>query len=450
MALPEPTVMMHHREERVIPLSYPMIPQRKVKTRKLSVMEGDYEYVHQTKKPRNDYNLEPELEAIAFGMKRPSAEKVTPFDLHLQAVYEGNAEDGVQFFESHGYYDISDANTVEMFRQNFGLGDEFWLDTDAQEEDFLCNTLVPAVYPFGSHQQIMSSSKLLHRERSSSGRFTLLDDEGNEVDDDALWEMQREDRMKAKSLELDDEDLVELAHDEVVLVRAITFIRSEKIQLREFLTQAFQDEQARSGRPSGPVLRPSLQMDVPRSIAPAGLELPPYCGYVNLLKDTIPFLMRSWHKRWFYLDFQAGLVLMYKRSYWKSPRGMIDLRNVAHIEKMSQCDFRLDFLGSDSNAMLMRSKTPEESELWVHLLRFAKQATHGVPNLTTSVTDTSKMLKKTNKKNQIDVLARLLQTSANNASSSHLRAIAQASAVAASAVSRRTCKPAKFHHALTA
>lgn len=46
--------------------------------------------------------------------------------------------------------------------------------------------------------------------------------------------------------------------------------------------------------------------------------------------------MRSWHKRWFYLDFQAGVVLMYKRSYWKSPRGVIDLRNVAHIEKMSQ------------------------------------------------------------------------------------------------------------------
>ncbi|CEG50426.1 hypothetical protein F443_20933 [Plasmopara halstedii] len=451
---PEPTVMQNHRGERVMPLPYRMIPQIKVKSRKLSVMEGDNEHVKLTKKQRNEYNLEPELESATDGMKRQSAERITPFDLHLQAVYEGNAEDGVHFFESHGYYDISDANTVEMFRQNFGLRKGFWLNMENENKDISCNILVPAVYPFGSQHEIMSSRNLLHRERTDSGRFTLLDDEGNEVDEDTLWEMQREDRLKAKSLELDDDDLAELAHDEMVMVQAITFIRSEKIQLQQFLLQAFQDEQARAVQLKSPAIRPSLQMEVPRSMTPTNLDLPPYCGYVNLLKDSIPFLMRSWHKRWFYLDFQAGLVLIYKRSYWKSPRGMIDLRNVAHIEKMSQSDFRIEFLDSGSNApamMLMRSKTPEELDLWVNLLRFAKQISHGVPCLTTSMMDNTKaLMKKSNKKTQIDVLAQLLQVSANNAPSSHLRAIAQASAIAASAVSRRNCKPTKFHHAITA
>ncbi|ETI32189.1 hypothetical protein F441_20797 [Phytophthora nicotianae CJ01A1] len=452
---PEPTAMLNHRGERIMPLPYRPMPKSKAKTRKLSVMEGEYEHVHLTKKQRSEYNLEPELEPAVLAMHRQeSTERNSPFDLHLQAVYEGNAEDGLQFFESHGYYDISDANTVEMFRQNFGLGEGFWLGREEEEEDLVFDTPIPAVYPFGSQQQILSSRNLLHRERTNSGRFTLLDDDGNEVDEHTLWELEREDRLKAKSLELDDDDLAELANDEVIMVQAITFIRSEKIQLQQFFLQAFQEEQARTAHIPGPVLRQPQRTELPPPMPPADLELPPYCGYVNLLKDTIPFLMRSWHKRWFYLDFQAGVVLMYKRSYWKSPRGVIDLRNVAHIEKMSQGDFRIEFhdTGADAPAMmLMRSKTPEEAELWVNLMRFAKQASRGAPRLTNTIMDNTKaLMKKANKKNQVDILAQLLQNSANNAPSSNLRAIAQASAVAASAVSRRNSKPNRHHNALTA
>ncbi|TDH67014.1 hypothetical protein CCR75_009821 [Bremia lactucae] len=442
----EPPVMLNHRGERMIPLPSSCHPKMKVKTRKLSVMEGDCEHGQLTKKPRNDYALEPELESSPLGLPRPSTERITPFDLHLQAVYDGHAEDGMHFFESHGYYDITDANTVEMFRQNCGLSQAFWLDKDENALESNRHALVPAVYPFGSQQQIMSSRNCLQRQRSNSGRYTLLDVDGNEVDDDTLRDMEREDRLKAKSLELDDEDLAELAHDEIVMSQAITCIRIEKSQLQQFFLQAFQHEHPIPL----PVVRQSLRMEVPSTLPPVELNLPPYCGYVNLLKDTIPFLMRSWHKRWFYLDFQAGLVLMYKRSYWKSPRGMIDLRNVASVEKMSQGDFRLEFRTTDSSAptmMLLRSKTPEESDLWVHLLRFAKQASCNAPCLPSSILDTSKVLmKRINKKTQADVLAQLLQTSANNASSSHLRAIAQASAVAACAVSRRNCKSVKPKH----
>ncbi|KAG6594064.1 Zinc finger CCCH domain-containing protein 7 [Phytophthora cinnamomi] len=463
---PEPTAMLNHRGERIMPLPYRPKPvvvssAKATKTRKLSAMQGGYEqYAHLAKRQRSDYNLEPELELepSCFGTRRP--EVVTPFDLHLQAVYEGAAEDGLQFFESHGYYDVSDANTVEMFRQNFGLGEGFWLgngqlDEEEEEEELVLESLSPAVYPFGSQQQIVSSRNLLHRERTDSGRFTLLDDDGNEVDEHTLWEMEREDRLKAKSLALDDDELAELAHDQLSLLEAISVIRSEKTQLQQFFLHAFREEQARAVHVPGPVLRQAQRTELPPAMPPADLELPPYCGYVNLLKDTIPFLMRSWHKRWFYLDFQAGVVLMYKRSYWKSPRGVIDLRNVAHIEKMSQGDFRIEFHDTGADApsmMLMRSKLPEEAELWVNLLRFAKQASRGAPRLTDTVMDNTKaLMKKANKKNQVDILAQLLTNSANNARSSNLRAIAQASAVAASAVSnRRNSKHHRHQNALTA
>ncbi|KAG7385732.1 hypothetical protein PHYBOEH_008903 [Phytophthora boehmeriae] len=454
---PEPVAMMNHRGERIMPLPYrPLQLKSKSKsrlTRKLSSLEGDQEHFFPlNKKQRSERNvLEPE--PATFAMKRQVSTTIaTPFDLHLQAVYAGTADDGLEFFESHGYYDITDANTVEMFRQNFGLSDAFWLgkeeidqvDTDDYE------TPGPAVYPFGSQLEI-SSRSLLRRNRTDSGRFTLLDDDGNEVDEDTLWEMEREDRLKAKSLELDELDLEDLAHDELSLLQAITVIQSEKLQLQQFFLQAFREEQARTAHIPAPVLRQAQRTELPPPMPPADLNLPPYCGYVNVLKDTIPFLLRSWRKRWFYLDFQAGVVLMYKRSYWKSPRGIVDLRNVAHVEKMSHGDFRLDFHDTGADApsmMLLRTKVAEEAELWVNLLRFAKQASTGAPQLTngTLVESSTKALKKkVNKKNQVDILAQLLANSARNAPSRNLRAIAEASASAASAVSNRQNR----HNALT-
>ncbi|CAH0475137.1 unnamed protein product [Peronospora belbahrii] len=454
---PEPIAMLNHRGERMMSLPYYTKPmgQAKKKTRKLSVMEDHkddyYEHVeHLTKKQRSDNNIEPELASFAtlFTRQEENREKNSPFELHLQAIYQGNTEDGVHFFESHGYYDITDANTVAMFRQNFGLGDEFWLEKEDANDMTAKHLMVhstttssPAVYPFGSNQEIMSSRSLLRRECSHSGRFMLLDDDGNEVDEHTLWEMEREDRLKAKSLELDDDELAELERDQVVLVQAITVIRSEKSQLQQLFMQSSDDEESLAVHSPSPVLRQTQRPEVPMAIPQVDLELPPYCGYVNLLKDTIPFLMRSWHKRWFYLDFQAGVVLMYKRSYWKSPRGVVDLRNVAHIEKMSQGDFRIEFHNTGANApsmMLMRSKLPEEAELWVNLLRFAKQASRGAPRLIGSLMDNTKaIMKKVNKKNQVDILAQIMTNSANSAGSTNLRAIAQASAVAASAVSNR-------------
>lgn len=325
-------------------------------------------------------------------------EPETPFDAHLQAVYSGayDMAEGLAFFESHGYYDVDDANTVAMFRQNFGLDDVFWEKNPAAEDE-AAELLGPAallVLDADSRDSLGFHSvgkTLYRRHRSVSGRFELVDDDGNTVDEELEREREREARLKTKSLELDEYDLRELEQEQAVLVHAISAIRSETIQFQQYFSQAFREEDAQFFQyaPSPPAVQlprrttlPSASVAVPAAasatavVSPppqlANMQLPPYCGNVFMLKDTIPYLLRSWHKRWFYLDFNAGLVMMYKRSYWKSPRGVLDLRTVTKIERMSQGDFRLEFHSAQQPMMLLRTKIPEEAEMWVNLLRFAK------------------------------------------------------------------------------
>ncbi|GAB9468762.1 hypothetical protein Gpo141_00006069 [Globisporangium polare] len=368
------------------------------------------------------------------------AEPETPFDSHLQDVYSGKYDiaEGLAFFESHGYYDVDDANTVEMFRQNFGLTDIFW--DKSQNPLYAFDDLNnPENQPQTFHSV---GTTLYRRHRTMSGRFELVDDDGNKIDEEKQLEREREARLKAKCLELDDYDLHELAQEQVVLVKAISAIRSEKIQFQQYFCQAFRDEDAQfQYLPSPPPTQIPRRATIPASMASAAsvasavttpvpqqvvnVQLPPYCGNVFMLKDTIPYLLRSWHKRWFYLDFNAGLVMMYKRSYWKSPRGVLDLRTVTKVERMNQGDFRLEFRGQQPSMMLLRTKAAEEAVLWVNLLKFAKHhvGSTPAPQLLQEVSATDvrgTMTKNSGKKknstgkalNQVEMLAMLLSNSA--------------------------------------
>lgn len=360
------------------------------------------------------------------------AEPETPFDSHLQDVYSGKYDitEGLAFFESHGYYDVDDANTVEMFRQNFGLTDVFW---DKSQDAALWEL---SENPENQPQTFHSvGTTLYRRHRTMSGRFELVDDDGNQIDEEQQLELEREARLKAKFLELDDYDLHELAQEQVVLVKAISAIRSEKIQFQQYFCQAFRDEDAQfQYLPSPPPVQMPRRATMPSASASAvttpvppqvvNVQLPPYCGNVFMLKDTIPYLLRSWHKRWFYLDFNAGLVMMYKRSYWKSPRGVLDLRTVTKVERMNQGDFRLEFRGQQPSMMLLRTKVAEEAVLWVNLLKFAKHHVGSTPApqllQEVSATDVRGSMNKNNKKknstgkamNQVEMLAMLLSNSA--------------------------------------
>lgn len=386
--------------------------------------DGDVVRSTPTKKKRTDSMDAMDDVAMAAAMLMCAPEAAifeTPFDLHLQEIYSGavdaNPDGGLAFFESHGYYDVDEANTVEMFRSNFQL-EAFW-DEDEDDEDLSGFFYQGALTPMALTYRSAHGTTQLTRRRTDSGRFQLLDDEGNEIDDETRLELEREERLKAKSLQLDDDDMAELEHEQIVMVQAVSVIRTETSRFQRYFMEAFSEEDARNRVQA----RTSI---VPQQVVPVHLDLPPYCGNVYTLKDTIPFLLRSWHKRWFYLDFSAGLIMIYKRSYWKSPRGVIDLRDVATVERMGQSDLRVEYTDSQQHPMMMlRCKSAEEAELWVNLLRFAKRQVGDSPApLQLTQNDASKLkmsLMRKKNKSKVDQrqLMQLLLSNSSSTAMSH-------------------------------
>ncbi|POM76535.1 hypothetical protein PHPALM_6214 [Phytophthora palmivora] len=303
-------------------------------------------------------------------------ETSTPFDRHLLDVYEGRAPDGLAFFEAHGYFDVSDnANTVQMFRENVGL-DEFWDDRESLDTFDPFERAI--VYPFGSKSRVPSSRMRSELLRTNSGRFTLLDDDGNPVTEDDLLEMEREDRLKVKSLELDDEDMAELENELACMKEAIEVIRVEKYHFQRVFFRAFYpDDKGTTASSDERSSTPEI-VDLPSLPPPVALlDLPPFSGNLFVLRESIALLRRSWSKRWCTLDFQAFVVRMYKRSYWRSPRGELDLRLATKIEVMGHGGFRVEF--RSGNMLLLRCRNEREAASWVHLLRFAVQIMVGNP-----------------------------------------------------------------------
>ncbi|TMW55321.1 hypothetical protein Poli38472_013212 [Pythium oligandrum] len=289
----------------------------------------------------------------------------TPFESHLQDIYDGlvDVDGGLAFFESHGYYDVSDANTVAMFRQNFGMKQQFWDGDDEDAELFDQYVTVDL-----AGMEVLSVGSLLSkkpkRARTISGRFQLLDDEGNEIDAEAELEAEKARRLKQKQLELDEFDLAELAQEQVVLAKAISVIQTEKTRFSRIFIDAFNDEMQRTAVAVQEVV-------LAQPSAPLSVQLPPYSGYLYVLKDTIPNLFRSWHKRWLYFDFNLGVIKMFKRSYWKAERGSLDMRTVSSVSRMNLSDVRVECY--DGRTLVFRSKNGEEAEMWLNLLQFGRR-----------------------------------------------------------------------------
>ncbi|KAI9907352.1 hypothetical protein PsorP6_016134 [Peronosclerospora sorghi] len=310
------------------------------------------------------------LTQLEIGMCRGGSfrDMTTPFDRHLRDVYAGRVHDGLSFFEAHGYFDVSEtANTVQMFRENVGL-QEFW---DSFE---IRNPLdrATAVYPFGLHRTVPSSRLRRELHRTNSGRFTLLDEDGNPVTEDALLDMEREERLKMKSFELDDQDVAELENELVCLHDAIEVIRVEKRHFQRVFFWACYQEFSNEEVPSTSGARyapPEIRH------IPSPLSLPPHMGNLYVLRDSIARYRRSWSKRWCVLDLQYFTVRLYKRSYWRSFRGDLNLTLATKIKMMGQRGFCIEF--GSGNMLLMRSKHEREATRWVQLLRFAMQWAQG-------------------------------------------------------------------------
>jgi len=307
----------------------------------------------------------------------------TPFELHLQEVYNGNVDvkEGLRFFESHGYYDVDEANTVAMFRQTFKMDTSFWEEGDSdeemqmelmlmdQEEDMNVSTVEELPYTYHTRGSLVaqlkskrsrnSLSSPSHQGRHKRSRFQMLDADGNEMDDEERLEMEKERRMKRRALELDEHDLQMLHHEQIVLSQVIPVIRTEKHRFKRYFYQALNDEQKS---------QQALLTNPPVEI----ISLPPYSGYLFLLNDSTPHILkRSWHKRWIYLDFNAGVMMLYKRSYWKAPRGVVDFRQISQIASMDETGLRIEFY--EAKTMILRAKSKEELNIWLNLLEFAKK-----------------------------------------------------------------------------
>lgn len=298
-----------------------------------------------------------------------AGEVVTPFERHLLDVYEGRAPDGLAFFEAHGYFDVSETtNTVQMFRENVSLS-EFWDDLEGL--DTFDPTERAIVYPFGLKSKVPSSRMRSKFYRTDSGRFTLLDDDGNPLTEDDLLEMEREDRLKVKSIELDEADLTELEHESVCAKEAIEVIRVEKYRFKRVLYRTFYLEPCKRLSENDIRSVPEL-IGFPQLPPPIALvDLPSHSGYLFVLRETVVLLRRSWSKRWCLLDFKDFGVKMFKRSYWQSPRGGFELHLVTKIEMMGQCGFRIEF--RKGNMLLLRAKSAVEATHWVQRLHFMMQ-----------------------------------------------------------------------------
>jgi len=65
--------------------------------------------------------------------------------------------------------------------------------------------------------------------------------------------------------------------------------------------------------------------------------------------------------------------MLYKRSYWKAPRGIIDFRQVSQIASMDETGLRIEFYEAKQPTMIFRAKSKEELNVWLNLLEFAKK-----------------------------------------------------------------------------
>nr|CCA21007.1 conserved hypothetical protein [Albugo laibachii Nc14] len=360
--------------------------------------------------------------------RRPSLSDVdTPFEAHLQQIYDGkhNEEHGIQFFQSHGYYDVHEANTVELFRQNFGL-DLFWESQDINLEEKRARTcsqekfmtrmkdallqnhpesmeknvvrklhsesdligmemergtmIVETFCLFAASEQMLSSSPI-HEEG-----IHMNSDMDDEEDKERTRSHYRREKLQILSYEIDIEERIALADEEVRAQEAITKIHHEKHWFIKCFDQAFNAEQTASSsgctaaapvperEESGSIQEEWNQHPVPIPPFAITMKLPPFEGTLYILKNDIPLVLRSWRKRWFQLDFSEGKIYLFKRSYWKSLRGVVELLHVARVARMNRYDLQLEFTNSsEQSAMLLRTGNVDEANLWANLIQYARR-----------------------------------------------------------------------------
>ncbi|EQC25306.1 hypothetical protein SDRG_16828 [Saprolegnia diclina VS20] len=263
----------------------------------------------------------------------------TLFEKHLEDVYASTAPiDGSAFFETSGYYDSMESNTVHVFMNYIGIK-SFWGEGCKPAPERVARS---EAEQFEEVEENACLTELFNEYMQSQAAVSKIQHETSKFKASVNQALQG-----VKNT-----------------VQAIERLRLT--MLCESANDGYETEDSELGS----------EASFADSVCLAGMHnspstLQPYFGHLRILKNSGFHFLSSWHKRWFYLDFAKGELLFFKRSYWKIPKGKLEMKSVTKIAPLNKTDFQLELLGGFS--CLVRASSMEKMELWVNLLLYARR-----------------------------------------------------------------------------
>ncbi|KAH9194566.1 hypothetical protein AeNC1_003446, partial [Aphanomyces euteiches] len=264
------------------------------------------------------------------------------FEKHLQEIYSSTTPiDGLKFFESAGYYDDSEGNTVLVFMKYAGL-ESFWgEETDPTNDESPVKKT--DIQQYEENEENAVKEELFHDYMQSRAAVSKIHYE----------------TLKLRS----NLEQTTKAGNNKETIAAI-----DRLRLKLFCDQDLEDETDDEGESeasfAGNYLA-GINLNTPPS------AMPPFYGHMRVLKPGRIHFFGSFNKRWFFLDFAKGELSFFQRSYWKIPKGKIDMKSVARISPINKTDFTIELIGE--NSLYVRASTAEKMQSWVTLLLYARK-----------------------------------------------------------------------------
>ncbi|ETV92684.1 hypothetical protein, variant [Aphanomyces invadans] len=275
----------------------------------------------------------------------------TLFDKHLEELYASDEPvDGVAFFESAGYYDDVEGNTVKGFIETWGR-QTFWGE-DNPPMMIAPDGTVTAVCPpkrsdkqeYDDVEEKASLDELFHDYMQSRAAVSKI-------------------YFETRKLRTNLEQTSSAFRNGKDTMAAIDRLRL-KLLCDSDLEDDTDDEMDSEASFAGNYLM-GINLNLPAS------SMAPYFGHLRVLKPGRVHLFGSFDKRWFYLDFIKGELALFARSYWKTPKGKIDMRVVVRISPINDTDFTIELAGEHS--VYVRANSAEKMQSWITLLLYARK-----------------------------------------------------------------------------
>ncbi|KAF0695452.1 Aste57867_13740 [Aphanomyces stellatus] len=266
------------------------------------------------------------------------------FEKHLHEIYtSSDPVDGLAFFESAGYYDDTEANTVRVFMRYAGL-ESFWGEDPN-----------PAAGGPGTPSAKSDIQEFEEREESA-----VME----ELFNDYMQSRAAVSKIHFETTKLRS-DLDQTLGSNKDTIAAIDRLRLKLLCDQELANDDETDSEMESEASFAGNYLAGINLNLPAS------SMPPYYGHMRVLKQGKIHIFGSFHKRWFYLDFLKGELAFFQRSYWKVPKGKIEMKSVSRITPINKTDFTIELIGDYS--FYVRASTAEKMQSWVTLLMYSRK-----------------------------------------------------------------------------